>query len=408
MYSRHFYRIDEVKSALQLCIHRKRIHEAIFWAKELFDSRSYDSLHETLIISWFHSIGLGNIEILYDIVDMNLMDEHTILTIVYSMATMKDSYRDCTLPIMFLNGLSNNTYKNRNIYFEIPSVLVQSDPLIDTFIRAVLLGKYLDAWTLFLSIESKESLVDIYKKIAHVKFESILIGQLINELIKLTIVNKWYIYTIIVGILSTYNKYIEEIKYTLRKIDDETSEKIKLYSSLYGKRKRRIYTIPKDCLYGKTKRGNMTYQDTNINELYDIDYIIENSCIIEDIEENYGSYELFQEDTDAYDNFSNWYFPDDIPDEWSLEDQYKSHGYGINQKSDKPILRRYFTRWVDIKSNCKIWDKETIMNRAIENISLSFDTFYFEKKIFHLYDECIKKSDAWNLKSMKLILLSCV
>ena len=406
MYSRHFYRIDEVKAALQLCIHRKRIQESIFWATELFDSQAFDSIQEVLFISWFYSIGLGNIEILYDIIDINLLDGHAILSIVYGMAHLKDSMRDCSLGIMFLNGISTNQYTNRNIYFEMPSILVQEDPLIDTFIRAVLLGKYIDAWTLFLSIPSPETVFEIYKKIALFKFESILLSELIDELQSLTLVSKWYIHCSIIAILSTYRKLVEQSKGSLRKIDDETNEKMKLYSSLYGKRKRRIFTIPKDCLYGKTKRGGMTYYDTNISELYDIDYIIENSCIIEEIEENFGSYESFQENTNEFDKFSDWYFPDDIPDEWSLEDQQKSHGYGVNQKTDKPILRRYITRWIDLKTNCKIWDKENMVNRAIEKISHLFEDFYFEQRIVNLYDTRKKKSDAWNLKSMKLILLS--
>jgi hypothetical protein len=106
--------------------------------------------------------------------------------------------------------------------------------------------------------------------------------------------------------------------------------------------------------------------------------------------------------------FMNEYFPDDIPDEWSRADQEKSHGYGVNQTNDKPLLRRYFMRYVDIKSNCMIWDKETIVCNSIQRIQDKFDDFYIEKKILNIYKENKKiieqESNLWNLRSLKYIL----
>jgi hypothetical protein len=34
-------------------------------------------------------------------------------------------------------------------------------------------------------------------------------------------------------------------------------------------------------------------------------------------------------DDDDYEDFYDLHFPDDIPDEWSLQDQQKSHGKGV-------------------------------------------------------------------------------
>ena len=197
---------------------------------------------------------------------------------------------------------------------------------------------------------------------------------------------------------------------SIRCINEETRKIVYEYEALIGKRKRRALTIPKDCLYGKTKRGTMTYNDSNVHELYDPEYIIENSKIFDTVLENYGSYEAFVEDTDSLDKFMNWYFPDDIPDEWSRADQEKSHGCGVNQLSDKPLFRRYFMRYVDLKSNCMIWDKETIVCNAIQQIQDEFDDFYIEKKLLHKYNEkkqmLEQESNVWNLRSLKYILSS--
>jgi hypothetical protein len=186
-----------------------------------------------------------------------------------------------------------------------------------------------------------------------------------------------------------------------------SSDLIKNFNQIKEKRKARVLSIPMDCLYGKTKRGTMTFQENNLHELYDPDYIVENSTAFEGIEELYGSMDDFKiQDTSVrnYEDFMEWYFPDDIPDEWSLPDQQKSHGIGVNQSVDKPNVRRYFNRWVSLKSNCKIWDKETIVTCLLEKITV--ESFYIEMELLALYEKCEKKQekDIWNYKSIKLVL----
>ena len=105
-----------------------------------------------------------------------------------------------------------------------------------------------------------------------------------------------------------------------------------------------------------------------------------------------------------YESFMDWYFPDDIPDEWSLEDQKKSHGNGVNQSNDKPILRRYFNRWVDMKDSCKIWDKELIVVKCYDKIKV--ESFKIEEELLELYKKKIPESDSWSFKNMRKILFS--
>ena len=170
MYTKNIYRLDEVKAAVQYSIHNKKEEDAVFWANELLLSDEFDALKEVLFVSWFYSIGLGNIEILYNILTCT-HDE--LLNIVYGMALLKEAHRDCSLPIMFLYGIANTAYTNRNIYFELPPSLVQPDQKIEAFIRAVLLGKYLESWFLFKNIPTHilEAIIEVrYKQIgrAHV------------------------------------------------------------------------------------------------------------------------------------------------------------------------------------------------------------------------------------------------
>lgn len=407
MYTKNIYRLDEVKAALQYAIHTREHQEAIFWANELIISEEFDDLKIVLFVSWFYSIGLGNIEILYNIVTAT---EHDLLNIVYGMATLKESMRDCTLPVMFLYGIANKEYKNRNIYFELPAALVQTDPVIEAFIRAVLLGKFLEAWFLY----QKGIPESILKTIIDVKFKTPFVKQLMNTVYELF--PKWYMCCALIGILCCTEEMLTTAQGSIRIMDNEEKESIRKINEIKEKRKARILSVPRDSLYGKTKRGTMTFQQSNIHELYDPDYIVENSTVFQSIEEIYGCMDDFKvQDTTArnYEDFMEWYFPDDIPDEWSLADQQKSHGIGVNQSIDKPNVRRYFGRWVSLKSKCKIWDKETIVNCLLEKITVS--SFYIEMELLAAYEKMKvekenekevekEKKDPWNLKAMKLVL----
>ena len=401
MYTKNIYRLDEVKAALQLSIHTRQDQEAIFWANELVVSEELEDLKQVLFVSWFHSIGLGNIEILYNI--MTASDDD-LLNIVYGMATLKESMRDCTLPIMFLYGIVNKEYKNRNIYFTLPAALVQPDPRIEAFIRAVLLGKFLEAWFLY----QKGIPESILKTIIDVKFKTPFVKQLMNSVYNSDF-PKSYMCCALIGILCCSEEMLATAQGSIIQMDNDEKERIKKINEIKEKRKARLLTIPQDCLIGKTKRGTLTFQQSNIHELYDPDYIVENSTVFESIEELYGCMDSFkmQDTARNYEDFMEWYFPDDIPDEWSLADQKKSHGIGINQSVDKPNMRRYFGRWVSLKSKCKIWDKETIVTCMLEKISVS--SFYIEMELLAAYEKNVKqeikeKEDPWNLKAMKLVL----
>jgi len=402
MYTRHFYRLDEVAAALQYSICSNRVEEALFWSNELYSSEEYDVLTEALFQSWFHSIGLGNILVLEKILSLNVHSEEEIYNLVYGMSTLKNSMKDCTLPVMFLYGISNAKYKNRNVYFTLPPSLAiySTNQKLDTFIRATLLGKYLESWLLY----DKNISDTILETIMNVKFKNNAIKNIIYILSKSNL-NKWYKSCAIIGLLNSSEEVLlsSTANGSIKNLNNESRTIVYAYNSILENRKRRVYPVPKACLYGKTKRGSMTYNETNISELYNPDTLVENSSIIQHIEEKYGSYEDFAK-SDAMESFSEIYFPDDIPDEWSLEDQQKSHGCGVNQPSDKPMLRRYFTRWTDLKTGCKIWDKETIVCCAIDRLQKEFNTFYFETTFHEKYEKKSSGDTTWNMKSLKYVL----
>ena len=402
LYSRHFYRNDEVKAALQYEVHRTRVYDSLFWLTELIDSEEFQDIQRVLLKSWFYDVGLGNIDLLYHIL---ITPSHDITTIYQIVNTLCYSKRDSTLPIMFVYGISNNTYKNKNIMFKLPDALIVDDKKIDAFIRACFLGKYLEAWNLSISLWNIPNFQLYIERVIKYKFKNSIFLIIINFLKHTKSINIWIIRCIIVA-LCCYTEKLYVKNDALKEVDIDIKIKLKVLEKLLGKRKRRELAIPKECLYGITFRGTRTYDQTNIYELYDPENLLMNQKISEEIMDQYQSYDNFKSNDDEYESFMDVYFPDDIPDEWSLIDQQKSHGIGVNQKGDIPLIRRYFNRWVDLKSDCKIWDKETIVTNILQNLQNSFKSFYIENEILEKYDEKAKSniSDAWDMKNMKLLL----
>jgi hypothetical protein len=82
-------------------------------------------------------------------------------------------------------------------------------------------------------------------------------------------------------------------------------------------RRARRYSIPTACLYGDTARGRMTWSQSTLRSLRELDlegpFWDEHKWTTEEEREAF------------YDRF----FPDDPPDEWTLAEQQRSHGDGV-------------------------------------------------------------------------------
>jgi len=115
------------------------------------------------------------------------------------------------------------------------------------------------------------------------------------------------------------------------------------WAPLIGTRKARIYEIPTEALTQVTTRGALSSRYTNIGELRDPVPSLFEGCAwwrarLEEVgatqEEETGAV-VFPNDA-VLEAFYATHFPDDIPDEWSLEDQLKSHGRGRGRDRGLP------------------------------------------------------------------------
>ncbi len=116
------------------------------------------------------------------------------------------------------------------------------------------------------------------------------------------------------------------------------------WTSQRGRRAARVHTIPPDALHANTTRGRMEFKYTNILDVRDPVSLLTEGCAWwrrtlqqfgATTEEETGAL-TFPTD-DALEEFYAVCFPDDIPDEWSAADQQKSHGRGIRNPPAPPL-----------------------------------------------------------------------
>jgi len=108
-----------------------------------------------------------------------------------------------------------------------------------------------------------------------------------------------------------------------------------VWNSMVGRRAARIHAIPEDALHAGTTRGQIAFKYTNIADVRDPIGLLSEGCAFwqkaikeAGIEYDAEAGTISFPDDSVLETFYDRYFPDDLPDEWSKADQEKSHGRG--------------------------------------------------------------------------------
>lgn len=371
MLTRHFYKVEDASAALQYAIHKKKPYEAVYWAKELTEYK--EVLQNTLFMSWFYYIGLDDIKSIKYI-------KNPSYEFIFQMASFES--RNSTLFYMFLNGALNKEYKTKKSLIKLSKSLIQENITIDAWIRNTLFNKYLESWQISLKIWDDDSFIPVVQQFILEKFDNpTFVQEIIESIYELETVNILFRRCAIIGILCMNE--IDTKCCIDKPIECDLNLYLEYWNSVYGRRKGRIYPLPNECFYGKTKRGTMKKDETNIQELYNPISLIRNQTIYKHILNVFQTYEAFKNDDTQYEAFFNYYFSDDIPDEWSLEDQIKSHGNGILDKDENPNLQKYIDIWIDNKAKNYIENPSDIVSQFCKKFKQ--DSYNFEEFIFKKY-----------------------
>jgi hypothetical protein len=205
---------------------------------------------------------------------------------------------------------------------------------------------------------------------------------------------KWNVRAIAVAILFPHSKS------TLRTtIMPDVQKSLTEWTLSVGRRSRREYTIPRDCLYGCTARGLMLNTATTLHELDDL---LEQMETGDYWSEALGGRAFVELSIDEQFEFTTNYFPDGHPMTWSTDEKVKSHGYGVLRPDEKIETRKYWNIWTRNVKSTLLWNGWTESIRMMEGKKEIFD-------FTQLYTEALplwkKEMATWCFEPAKKILV---
>lgn len=342
MITRHFYEVEEVVAALHWSMLLGRTKEAAFWSQELLDSDLLDILQEEIQKIWLWFFGIGCLSALPD------LENEEILLTVCGLCRLPKERRDRSVLALLLLGLETKQPDRVSYFPKLESLFqeLQCSQLEQTFLAAVYQGKTRLAFALSRPLWqiSPQRVYTLLQKIQIVKHNSLEVAESLT-LLELWETPKWAVRACaIAAVCLDKKRLLQSLQPLNRSLPAEIQTSLSEWKDLLGRRKRRAFKIPIECLYKRTQRGCLSNKETNLSNLYRLNHhsLEEQGCpswkrILEE--------EVPWLDDDRHEEFYDTYFPDDIPDEWSRADQEKSHGYGCLINNETPNEGKYRDRW---------------------------------------------------------------
>lgn len=369
MLTRHFYRNDEVVTALLWCLHKRRVEEGLFWLQELLDSELYDDVFQVLFKGWLWSFGSTQMkwfDAFYTIYKKDTADEDEIVNLFYSLIRLPAEERDVSVLGLLVLGISADLEPLPLTPKADKVALGYHDELRTAFIRYAALGKAKSAWLIAVQLYLADAAAAWTFLLS--RGVSTHLKSMADELEDLDL--KLGSLACAVSFLCIKGKKTE---LTMKEVDELTEKKRLGWKCQEGRRGRRVYEIPSMCLSWMTERGSLSYKDHTLDELRNINLetLRSHACpfwqeAVEGLDEN---------DDDAVEIFWDTYFPDDRPDEWSLEDQKKSHGPGPLALNEERRVAKHMRKWYGTSGSLVLWD---CMKQVLQIFESNLDSRFAE------------------------------
>lgn len=397
MYTRHFYKEDEVFAALLYATAFGRVRETLFWTQELLDTNlGLEAIH-TLIHSWLLFRGIGNLQWLDSVLEVwnsGEIEDNTILLLAYQLASLPPTSRDST--VMTLMCLTLEERKEKSIDRLLANGCEESvrDEWEKAILRAAYQKKTETLWLLLRKYWwTKED--TMWSLLEEACGESISKRQTLQKIKELEILlndssKHFYLLAIAVGSLclsdSARKQSFQEIR---KELDDHCKKSVDEWVSQTGYKIRREYSIPRDCLYWITARGNQTYLQTTVDELPELFLYLESSEYWKEALDGKSFDDLEMLDRLA---FLETYFPDGHPMTWSKEEIAKSHGDGCLGPTESISVQKWQRIWIRGTESRVIWKGWSRASKIQLMPEIGFEEMYKERK--ELWED---EYNLWNL-----------
>jgi hypothetical protein len=383
--SRHFYSIDEVQASLQYTTSQNKPNEALFWSQELILSGYVTEAISTLFQSWLWNKGPMRLQWLinaWNTLASDELSENDILLSTYQLATINHTYSDNSIWNILILSIQNPNEMPDRVTRKTPFVTPSHDEKELYFVRAMFQGKARSAWWIsqFINNDRLWYILRWFAKNVNTKYNTeytICLDALQNYEKLLGYKSDEYdIITRCAAILATCIKpEIQDKSFIslVSEIDNQNKNELHNLSLLIGYKNRRVYIIPRECLYAQTHRGKSKWSQNNFIQLNNIEKYLIGCPYWDEILMDYANInsknEVEWHSTDKMEEFYEKYFPDDIPDEWTKNDKLKSHGDGLLGPAEIPNIAKY-SRLFMSKIPRLAWNTSKMVNNYLEKINI--------------------------------------
>jgi hypothetical protein len=397
MLTRHFYKEDEVNAALMWACSTGRIREGLFWTQELIDSNNAMEALRILIHAWILFVGVRKMSWIQQaskLCSAETFEEDDLILLAYQLLNFPVENHDNTCLSLLYLGTQNPT--------EIPDRLNEKgwiDPkdisLRASVHRCVAQGKCELLWYL-LRTEWNDSCWTMLSEACsqQEKKEYFTILQNIETFLQ-DPTKTWFFRALAVSFACCPSALFRESSKVLPMTMRDFVQKDRAHwESILGRKERREYSIPKDCLYWVTERGNLTYYDSTTDEIPDLLlYLSGNEYWNEAL--GHKTFDDLTEEEKV--DFLELYMPDGHPMTWDKKEIEKSHGAGSLRLNEAPSHIKWLRTWYRSLESCLIWrgwEKAFQVASTLEDLELN--SFYLDHQM--IWKETVQQ---WNTCPVK-------
>lgn len=397
--TRHLYVLEEVRTALSYCLKNRNIIESMFWCQELYVSGHDTEARNILFETWLWFFGPSARSWLYKWNDTKI----DVLTLCYNLVSFPASSRDASIWVILLSEATTRDMPPDRItkkHFKQISAIV-SDPMERYFMAAIDQGKTRAAWWSAQYMETDRTWSLLRQSMPeHIPLLDILRGAT-NSSIDIVV-------RCVAVLVCASSQSCEEVQPTLE-IDPRTVAKLVEWEAISGNRNRRVFEIPLLCLYGITERGRTPYTESNLRKLAYFEPYLKGG--IWDIELGNRGGRLVKRDRlefrddDIFDEFYNTIFSDDIPDEWPLIDQKKSHGDGVMSPGENFNVHKFVRIWIGTIATKYIWGVRSQLSTWLDGLQFGGERGFAEVVKYYNGKRSLTEQCTTLLRPVKKVLV---
>jgi hypothetical protein len=360
--TRNLYRLEEVKASLIFCLVNGKKKTALFWCEEILASECGWILGEVLLKSWIWYACPYDVALIYDIRNADYdcdVDDCIIQIVLRLIAAIQKGERNVilTLTIVFRTHPTGG-YTKKPATEQKKTVIHHI--LSDAGSRG--LG---DRMWYYLS--RNLDFPNLKNLVRGSKQEKKILRLVVQTLVDLSAYEQFKLPALAACCL-VISCRSDKRKIICKKsdVDDIPNYRLSIASWLLkqGKRNGRIFDIETVALHGLREQDSL-------QEIWDIYPALKDGTPFwKRID---SAYDLAEDSSREL--FYDTWFPNDIPDEWSLDDQNKSHGNAALSLSCRKYSELYFRSFVKSKYfGLYLWLAEKQSN------FLDFDSLYTNLK----------------------------